>query len=114
MASEIRKMDKDKDENENKFAPYVVIFVEDGEVKLVNSDVPVKVILVEYVDWAECDFSQVYEFGEPDDPDYAYINMLDAVVDINAVDAVWEMWEHGPNLDEEEEDKAVIATGKEG
>jgi hypothetical protein len=99
---------------DDNFIPTVVIFIEDGEVKLVNSDVKMKVLLVEYVDWAYCDFNSVYEFGPRDDPDYAYITLLDAVEDCVAVDEVLEMYELGPNLEEDDEDMKIVVKGKEG
>jgi hypothetical protein len=73
---------------ETTFVPTVVIYIEDGQVKLVQSDVPYTVYLVDY-DVVSLESAVVLERSEYDcDPDYVYIDELQADVDAEAVGAI--------------------------
>jgi hypothetical protein len=75
-----------------KFIPTVVIYVEDGQVKLVQSDVPYLVYLVDYdVDSLECAIVLETSATDPD-PDYVYIDELEAEVDADAVNAIADLY----------------------
>jgi hypothetical protein len=73
-------------------APSVVIYIEDGEVRLVQSDVPVTVYLVNY-DITSIDNAVVLEESANDcDPDYVDIDELATEVDPEAVTAIADMY----------------------
>jgi hypothetical protein len=90
----------DKDD----FVPSVVIYIEDGEVRLVQSDVPVTVYLVNY-DITSIDNAIVLEESANDcDPDYVDIDELATEVDPEAVTAIADMyydsyWDNGTDDD---------------
>jgi hypothetical protein len=78
----------DKDD----FVPSVVIYTEEGEVRLVQSDVPVTVYLVNY-DITSLDNAIVLEQSANDcDPDYVNIDELATEVDPEAVTAIADIY----------------------
>ena len=74
------------------FVPTVVIYIEGGEVKLVQSDVAYRVYLVDY-DVVSLECAIVLETSPDDsDPDYVYIDELGADVDAEAVNAIADLY----------------------
>lgn len=83
--------------------PTVVIFVEDGQVQYVQSDVDFHVMLVDY-DCFEADNMYKIESAYGAEADYVGIDILDANVDKEAVDSLWEIYIKGPEGTPDNED----------
>jgi hypothetical protein len=68
--------------------PSVVIYIEGGEIKLVQADVPFNVYLVDYdiVDTANA--IELEDPAYPNNPDWVNIDELDAEVDVQAVESI--------------------------
>jgi TolB-like protein len=93
----------DKDD----FVPSVVIYVEEGEVRLVQSDVPVTVYLVNY-DITSIEDAVVLERSEYDcDADYVDIDELVAEVDSEAVATIADMYYDTYGVDVDKTDDRV-------
>jgi len=81
------------------FTPAIVIYIDDGVVKLVDSEIPLMVYLVEY---EPVDISLAYEIGDPDSLDYVDIHEIEAVHDPEAVSALIGVYNDGIPEDGEE------------